>query len=257
MSPQEKLLDKLAKIQAHAESAEKIGNEAEAEAFAAMLQQLCLKHKIAMSDIQFAELDKDEPVSRYRMDYRGVQGTPGLPLKRARCAWQEALASVVAAAHFCRILVRSGSNIVTLVGRKSDCAVAEYTFMVLARAIFKLSNKAYDQYYYQCEKTGETFRAAGYKRSFIDAFVNRLQQRFDEERQTTESTSSTALVRVKKSDAAVVKYMHDHYRGPGAEYLGGNNKLNAEGLRDGVAAANRVNLKGKAVGSGNQSKQLR
>jgi hypothetical protein len=50
---QEKILDKLGKIKAHMESAQEIGNEAEAQAFAAMLQSLLLKHKLEMTDIQY------------------------------------------------------------------------------------------------------------------------------------------------------------------------------------------------------------
>ena len=250
MTQQEKLLDKLAKIQAHAESAKKIGSEAEAEAFAAMLQQLMLKHKIAMTDIQFANLDKDEPICRHEMDYR----KGGVPSKKARSAWQEELALIVAQAHFCRILVKSRTNRVTMVGRESDCAVAEYTFMVLTRAITQLSNKSYDQFYYQCEKTGETHLAAGYKRSFIDAFVTRLAQRFYEEKEQTENTSSTALVRIQTADLAIQEHMRKRYTHT-ANSLSMNTQFNREGVRQGRDAANNVNLHGnKGVGTSTQSK---
>jgi hypothetical protein len=249
MTRQEKLLDKLAKIQAHADSAREIGSEAEAEAFAQMLQQLMLKHKIAMSDIQFADLDKDEPIGHHRMDYQ----KGGIPLKRARSQWLEQLASIIARAHFCRILVRSGSNRISLVGRESDRAVAEYTFMVLARSIMKLSNKAYDQYYYQCEKTGDTHQAKGYKHSFINAFVSRLRERFEDDRKTAEESSSTALVRVQTADKAVEDYMDDRFTTT-ASSLSRNRSFNQDGVREGRAAANRVNLHGKAVGTSTSRK---
>jgi 1,6-anhydro-N-acetylmuramate kinase len=48
---QEKILEKLGKIKAHMESAQEIGNEAEAQAFASMLQNLLTKHKLEMTDI--------------------------------------------------------------------------------------------------------------------------------------------------------------------------------------------------------------
>tara|TARA_R110000824_G_scaffold53732_2_gene148494 strand:- start:7779 stop:8540 length:762 start_codon:yes stop_codon:yes gene_type:complete len=243
MTQQEKLLDKLAKIQAHAESAKKIGSEAEAEAFAAMLQQLMLKHKIAMSEVQFADLDKDEPIHQHYMDYKAG----GIPPKKARSMWQERLASIVARAHFCRILVTARTNRIILVGRESDCVVAEYTFMVLARAITKLSNKSYDQFYYQCEKKGETYLSAGYKRSFIDAFVDRLGNRFNEEKEQAEATSSTALVRVETANKAIEDYMDDKYSRI-ANKLSRNTRFNRNGATHGRAAADNVNLHGKAVG---------
>lgn len=43
--------------EAHAESAEKIGNEEEAQAFAAMLQKLLLKHKLSMTEVEVAAED--------------------------------------------------------------------------------------------------------------------------------------------------------------------------------------------------------
>ena len=243
MTQQEKLLDKLAKIQAHAESAKKIGNEAEAEAFATMLQQLMLRHKIAMTEVQFADLDKDEPIHHHRMDYN--EG--GVPLKKARSGWQERLASIVARAHFCRVTVSRGSSRINLVGRESDCAVAEYTFMVLARAIARIAKKSHEQFYYQCVKSGCPHHAAGYKRSFIDAFVGRIRQRFREEKEQAKATSSTALVRVETANKAVSDYMDDKYRVK-ANGLSRNTRFNKDGATNGRAAADNVNLNGKAVG---------
>jgi hypothetical protein len=243
MTQQEKLLDKLAKIQAHAESAKKIGSEAEAEAFATMLQQLMLRHKIAMTEVQFADLDKDEPIRSHNMDYKAG----GIPLKRARSGWQERLASIVARAHFCRILVSARTNRISLVGRESDCAVAEYTFMVLARAIAGIAKKSHEQFYYQCVKSGCSHHAAGYKRSFIDAFVGRISQRFKEEKEQAKTTSSTALVRVETANKAIEDYMDDKYRAK-ANGLSRNTRFNRDGATRGRAAADNVNLHGKAVG---------
>jgi hypothetical protein len=61
----EKILDKLGKIKAHMESAKEIGNEQEAEAFAGMLQQLLLKHKLEMTDIDYNREMQDEPIIQH------------------------------------------------------------------------------------------------------------------------------------------------------------------------------------------------
>jgi len=63
---QEKILEKLGKIKAHMESAKEIGNEEEAQAFAAMLQNLLLKHKLEMTDVQYAREMQDEPIVEQR-----------------------------------------------------------------------------------------------------------------------------------------------------------------------------------------------
>ena len=61
---QEKILEKLGKIKAMADSAKEIGNEAEAQAFAAMLQNLLLKHKLDMTDVQYGVHLQEEPVEQ-------------------------------------------------------------------------------------------------------------------------------------------------------------------------------------------------
>ena len=63
-----KILEKLGKIKNHMESAKEIGNEAEAQAFAAMLQTLLLKHKLSLTDVEYASEMKDEPIVEKRPD---------------------------------------------------------------------------------------------------------------------------------------------------------------------------------------------
>jgi hypothetical protein len=248
----ERLLDKLAKLQAHANSAAEIGSEAEAEAFATMLQELCLKHKIAMSDIQLEALNKDEPIEEHDMDYEAG----GVPLKRSRNAWQQRLASIIARAHFCRILVMSGTSRLTLVGRKSDVAIAEYLFMTLCRSLSKLAQQAHDKEYRKYYQRGMTSVMKGFKRSFIDAFVQRLRQRFEEEKEVVTSSSSTALVRVEQADADVKEFMERYKKTSSA--LSKNKHFNAAGVRAGRAAADGVNLKGNGIEAGSSSQgQLR
>tara|TARA_R110000824_G_scaffold167181_8_gene343995 strand:+ start:697 stop:1455 length:759 start_codon:yes stop_codon:yes gene_type:complete len=247
MTRHEKLLDKLSKIQAHADSAAEIGNEAEAEAFAGMLQQLCLKHKVAMSDIQLAELEQEEPIKEHKMDYKAGK----VQVKQARNAWQQRLSNIVARAHFCRILVHRGSSRITLVGRKSDAAVAEYLFMTLCRSLNKIAQQTHDKEYRKYFKLGMTQEMKGFKRSFIDAFVIRLKQRFNEEKKTVETSSSTALVRVEQADAQVTDFMNQ-YTGR-ASALSTNRHFNEAGVRAGRAAANGINLKGNGIGAGRSS----
>ena len=49
MTTQEKVIDKIRKLNAMAEGAEKIGNRTEAEAFATKVQEMLLNHKLTMS----------------------------------------------------------------------------------------------------------------------------------------------------------------------------------------------------------------
>ena len=51
-----------------AEGAKAIGSEAEAQAFAEMLQKLLMDHKLEMTDLEFEEMEKEQPVERHMID---------------------------------------------------------------------------------------------------------------------------------------------------------------------------------------------
>ena len=138
MNDREKILEKLQKIKAHAESAEKIGSQAEAEAFAAMFQQLLLKHKISATEVEVEQLERDEPVDKFQVDWQDIR------VRSTRIAWIERLAGIVARAYFCRILVHPRSSNITIVGRKSDAAIAEYMLVTLVREFSRLLGEELD-----------------------------------------------------------------------------------------------------------------
>jgi hypothetical protein len=244
---QEKIIDKIAKLKAHAESAAKIGNEAEAEAFAEMMQRLLLKHKIEMSDLEFANMERVEPVDKHRVDYDKYN----MHVKGTRVEWIERLATIVARAHFCRILVHLGSSRISMVGRKSDFEVAEYMLITLQRAIEHMSDKAAYHYRLECQRNGAPRMANGFRAAYIDHFVRRLADRYEAERQAQSGATSMALVRVNKSEGAVDDYMFQNFGGKRkATALSTQHSWHAEGAKRGREAADAVNLKANAVKSG-------
>ena len=256
MTATEKLIDKLGKLKRHAESAKQIGNEAEAQAFADMFQRLVMQNKIDVSEVDFEQQEIEEPVGKHYINYKDKE----IKIKRRRMAWVESLASVVAQAHFCRILVHVGSSRITLVGRKSDCEVAEYVLVTLQRAAEKMAKKAYYKYWFELfeicsrcggQKTGHTDshefvsstgKAAGFKASWLEAFVGRLAQRYREQKQGY-TGDSMALVRVNKAEKAVVDWMEENFgEKKGAAALSRNGRWNSEGNRQGRAAADALDL---------------
>lgn len=264
----EKLLDKLAKLKRHADSAREIGNEAEATAFAEMFQRLVMDHKVNVSDIDFEQQEVEEPVDKHYIDYKKYN----IQMKKRRIEWIESLAGVVAQAHFCRILVHTGSSRITLVGRKSDAEVAEYVLVTLQRAAEKMAEKAYYKYWFElfevCRYCGgakkghtanhvfdsSTYKASGFKASWLDSFVSRLAQRYREQRQGY--SESTALVRVNKAEKAVVEWIEENVKGK-ATALSVNGRWNAEGSRQGRAAADKLDLGNpKAVKAGDRVKLI-
>jgi hypothetical protein len=242
----EKLLDKLAKMKRHADSAAALGSEAEATAFAEAINKMLLEHKLEMSDIEFAEYEKAEPVIKKVIrptehDIREVSN---------RVVWQERLAGIVARAHFCRILVHPGSNRITLVGRAEDIAVAEYLYVTIVRTAESLAKKAHGKYYRECfKRDGHGQAAAGFKESFFQAFIVRLAQRLEELKAQAAATTSTALVRIEKSMQAVNDFMSQGKYGT-ASALQRLAASHRDGLAEGRKAADAVNLQTRGVTTG-------
>lgn len=260
---QEKVLEKLGKIKAHMESAKEIGNEAEAQAFAAMLQNLLLKHKLEMTDVQYAREMQEEPIVEQRPETtfdarrrRVYKDYPDVEVVNRRRGWSEELAAIIADAYSSRILVTPGRSWITFVGHKSNVAIAEYLYITMLRAAEKMSDKAAKEFRRNHRaEYGVGATPAGYRESWLDGFCLRIAQRLREERAKFETPSTqTALVRVNKEALAVKSYM-DKFK-KNASSLGGNNNFNRSGYEDGKAAANAMNISSNAVKAGQPNKQL-
>lgn len=286
MTDHDKIVDKVRKLKAHAESAQAIGNEAEAQAFAAAFQRMLTSHRLEMSDLEFTSFEREQPVEKHWVDYTNY---PGIEFKRRRCSWMEDLADVIARAHFCRILVSHGNNSVTFVGKKEDAAVVEYMFVTLVRAIQKMADDAYAKYSLECvaecegcgehrskhrRASGSTLyctdggmfepnwaKCRGFRPSFIESFIRRLTTRYREERERLASTS-TALVRLKNSDAAVIQFLNQKLDN-GKPAIGKAKSLsttvisNRAGYMQGTAAANKINLRADVLNAGNGEEKKR
>lgn len=233
-----KLLSKLAKLKAAQEGEAKLGNEEAAQAFAAKLNDMLLQHELTMSDVEWAATHDDEMV-----ELGADLEKHGIKRARVRCAWQEALASVVAEANMCQVIVRKGTNRVAFVGTRAHAAIAEYSFCVLARAADDLSRKAYNKKFYGLKNSGQDVAGArGYRASWLTAFVTRLYWRFREERLRAGSNAGAALVRL---DTAALRAAAEAERRTGGR-TANSGKLkapNQAGRVDGTLAANEVELR--------------
>jgi hypothetical protein len=252
MTQRERVIDKLKKLRAMAESAERIGSEAEAQAFAAMAQEMLANHKIEMSELELETLDAEEPVMRFEIDY---SQDPDFEFKKRRIEWSEKLAGIIAHAHFCQIIVHWGGNTVSLVGRRSDVEVSEFMIITLTRILRRMTNKAYADYYNKCLKEdGHPRRARGYKEGYLKGFIIRLAERYDAEKRAM-TQQSTALVRLNNAASQVEDFMKElRERGEtkNAHALATRDRVSRVGYFDGRSAAEKVQLRSNAVGAGDQ-----
>ena len=162
-----------------------------------------------------------------------------------RRAWAERLASIIARAYACRILVVSGRSYIIFVGHQSNAVVCEYLFLTMVRAAEKMSDnaaKAFRSQYRAEHGTGDT--PTGYRDSWLMGFATRIAERLEAERDSFAKveSQSTALVRVNKEAIAVDSFMNDKYKNK-ANSIGGNRGFNRDGYEQGKKAANAINIR--------------
>lgn len=244
----EKILDKIKKLHLKAESCKEIGSDLEAQAFAEMVTRLLNDHKLEMSDIQFEERRKTQPVTSEPVIWEHHD----MQTKKARVAWIEHLGIITARAYSCRLLVVSGSSRVYIAGTESNRQIAEYVLVTLVRSAEKIADEAYVKHFYECRDKGDATMARGYRAAFLDGFVDRISARFAEERKRADS-NCTALVRFDQEKADLDAFMSDKKKITSVQR---HSRGNSAGYRDGANRAESMDIGGKAIKTGCEHKVI-
>lgn len=225
MENDNKIIDKLAKMLRHEESARKIGNTAEAEAFASRIQEWLTKHKLEISDVQFVEQEETEPVDVEILRDEEL----AIGYERRRIEWQEDLAYQIALTNDCRTLLSNHSNTVFFVGRKSDREVCVALFRYFLRLILEYAGKAADEAKdtqreqlkakYGNSYTGADlrWRMRDFRNSYCAGFSQSIQDRLRERQREKEKLlkkdkASTAMVHLRNTEAAVSTFLDDYLK---------------------------------------------
>lgn len=259
----QKVLDKLVKMQDVRDGEAKLGNSEAAEAFAAAINRMLIENELAPSDIDYARGADRDPVIEVPVNLKQY----GIESKKSRVAWQESLARVVAKAHLCKYLIQTGSNRIYFVGTRSHATVAEYAFGTLVPAADAMSEKARWDYRYELRrqagvKSGERWSGVreiiGFREAWLDAFINRIGERFDEARQAVvvaaPEGTSTALMRLDGALRKAQQYVDDKFASSKRRVaaLNSTGRFHAEGRNQGRAAADRMTIGRKGVTAGNR-----
>jgi hypothetical protein len=237
----EKIIEKIRKI--HAQAKKTVGNdgssnEAEAQAFATLLQKMLAKHNLEMSDIAWEEEIKQKAVE-------GIWNTPD---HRRFSEWAIQLGQIIARANHCRILT-GGNYRIYFIGTEAAVKVSVETMTYMYKVAENISTEEYNRRYNEMYAEGRHGQLKGYRKSFLVGFILRLSERFAEVRKQMEAEfKSTALVRQNQSLALA----DEHIRGMkvGTRKSSANLKTNSLGLRDGRDKANTVNVGGASLKPG-------
>lgn len=217
MSP---IIDRIQKLIAHERSARSIGNTAEAQAFAERIQQILLKHKLTMSEVEVEDLDKDDPL-----------GYSEVHLKTAAIEkWQIHLADSVAESFFSKVLFQRGNRRAkgrfTFLGRDSDRTTAISVFQYLSGLGVELSGKFttdnVPSVEHLMERVGidrsvaEQARKAAVKtcrRDFLHGFAAAIHVRLKEGMKAAAAGASGASAALILHDhSAIETYMADRFQ---------------------------------------------
>ncbi len=253
-----KILKKIILLDNAAKGEAELGNTEAAEAFAAKVNRLMLEHELSVSDIEYASNTKAEPIIEMIVNLDAY----GIPRTKTRSEWQQRMASIIAQAHLCRIMVRPGSNHIWFVGTKSHTTVAEYAYGILVPVVERLSKKA-ELAYWKATGSGRGIhnKALGYRAAWIDGFIGRLFERFKESRQQAVNTGAistgTSLVRLSSALARVDEHLRAMAGGKKTAPLSKTSSHNWQGHADGRAAADKIDLNRRGVGASASRRELK
>lgn len=271
----DKILKKLVKIQTQrddaARRAQGTGADAEAaaneaQAFAGMINKMLIENELNPTDIDYARANDNDPVIELLVqnDHYGIKKT------KVRVAWQETLASGVARAHLCTMLIAPGTNYIYFVGTRSHATVAEYVYGTMVPLIEKMSKRAEVAYWHAtgCGR-GANNKALGYRAAWIDAFIQRIWERFDEARRAAMqeylakagTSTETGLMRLDGALMKARKYVQDKFSSrPAAARTAGmlrhRGGRHEHGRAAGRAAADAIVLGRRGLTSGQERKKL-
>jgi hypothetical protein len=209
------IIDLLRKLIASEKSEREIGNQAAAEAFAAKAQELLLKHKLEMTDVEFAAEEIEEPVLGEQMD---ASEMIGMPDKMKSDRWISVLLTGIADANFCKVLSGRGNRFV-VVGRASDRAATSALFIYLSQACIEMAPKHADTNGY-----GKRICPSALRRSFLSSFkigfAVAIYQRLRVKKAELKAGAQVqGLIRIDQMERAVAdkfKEMFPHTRNGGA-----------------------------------------
>lgn len=241
-----KIIERVKKLHAKAESAKAIGSVEEAEAFAIGVQKMLLEYKLEMSILEQRELTPTPiEVDEDLIDWRTVKE---VGYKRRRVGWLEQLAWHVTQAYGCTYAIIPGTNAIIIVGEQADRKVAEFVLTTLARSAVELAAHATRKERYRMWKAGTVRQARGFTSSWLLGFAAgvgvQLRERLDALRR---DTPGLAIV-LQRSTEAVDEYCKTRFKRSVKEAAKQSNN-NLTGFLRGKEAGKQAKIDTGAVGA--------
>jgi hypothetical protein len=199
-----KIIELLRKLIASEKSERELGNLAMAESFAAKAQELLTKHKLEMTDVEFAAEEANEPIIGENVSSDDLIG---IDAKKSNDKWHSILISVIADANFCKVMGGRGNHFV-IVGRESDRLAVKALFTYLSQACIEMArrecNKARPISIF--ERRGQSAQNRGFISSFKTGFAMAIYQRLRVKKMELKAGANVqGLIRIDQMERAVAQ----------------------------------------------------
>lgn len=240
-----KIIERVKKLHAMAESAKAIGSVEEAEAFAIGVQKMLMEYKLEMSvlhehDVTPFTIEVDESI----VDWRDVKE---VGYKRRRVGWLETLAYHVTHAYGCQFGIIRGTNLLIIVGEEADRKVAEFVLTTLARTAVELGRAATRKERYRQWKAGAVHNARGYAASWMVGFAQGVGVQLRDRLEAMRNESPGLALVLTKTNEAVEAYSQKRFKRSATQVK--TNNRNLTGYLQGKEAGKNVQINTGAIGA--------
>lgn len=251
MTPQEKTIDRIKKLLAKANN-EGCTRE-EAAAFAAKAAEIAAREQLELNEIDWEDRKKEQPIGTYHF----WPETHDIKRSKRRIRWMEDLVSSICRSHSCRIILMGG-NSYDIIGRAGNVEIASYLCAFLIRFVLNMSERDYGAYFRKCAREGHVESAQGFKDSWRIGFVDEVQRRIAEMKAHLEKEykGSMALVRVKTEIDEATDWMDENRSLRSANSLTYRLPGNAAGVKKGTQAGSGVDITGRGVKEGKDTREI-
>lgn len=214
-----KLIARIQKMYAMAESAKEVGSLAEADSFMNGVMTTLAANNLDMSVLSLDMKNLTDPMGRQFFYGVGKNGRASVD-SRKTLEWITDLGMAVAPAHYCECHWHPGSNYLTFYGRESNRRVAVQMFGYLRDMAEKGAWAAHAKEFNRRQKAGESQAGlTDHRLSWLEGFVAEVSRRYRDMRERVEKDNSMALVLVSVRKEAqeyasgnLTKRPHEKYK---------------------------------------------
>lgn len=199
----EKVIDKIRKVLAHAESARAMGSIAEAEIYARKVQQLLNEYNLSRADLTEDEVRAEIIHDTMPLKVPGIGGRSSFDVM-----------SVVAKFNWCKAYTmgNASENKMIIVGSPDNIEVCKYIHAVVMPVFLKVGKEKYKEY---ARHNPTAVGQDTFMRTFLKGCADGLYSKFKAEREEFEKANESSTAIIRTNEVVIVDYVTMTWGGSG------------------------------------------